>query len=230
MYVCWEQGRDIWWGGGGGREGGQGKCGKDHPPPSPPPSPFPLLPSPLTPLTPLPKKKKSVKQPSRTSGSSLASTRQANTNVYNPLCREFHIIFFNFLIFFVFCIRYFFLGVCFSFWFLQGSFFLLAWPATYTMQHAHLLSRIRTYSTCTCYTLHVTRTYVCMYTWTAHGDTHTCHTRSHAHAHDNIRYTPTVTLNQSCWNYFSPSSHSPIPSSSSSLSSLSSCSSFFIHQ
>lgn len=82
--------------------------------------------------------------------------------------------------------------------------------------------------TCTCYTLHVTRTYVC--THGLHMVTHTCHTRSHAHAHDNIRYTPTVTLNQSCWNYFSPSSHSPIPSSSSSLSSLSSSSSFFIHQ
>lgn len=85
--------------------------------------------------------------------------------------------------------------------------------------------------TCTGYTLHVTRTYVC--THGLHMVTHTCHTRSHAHAHahDNIRYTPTVTLNQSCWNYFSPSSHSPIPSSSSSLSSLSSSSSsFFIHQ
>lgn len=48
-------------------------------------------------------------------------------------------------------------------------------PATYTMQHAHLLSRIRTYM----HMLHVTRyTHVCMYTWTAHGDTHMPYTQS----------------------------------------------------
>lgn len=215
MYVCWS--RVGIYGGGEGEKGrGPREVWKRSSSPLPPLPPFPLLPSPFSPLPPGPpwapwppfrREKKSVKQPSRTSGSSLASTRQANTNVYNPLCR-IHIIFFNLLFFFsFFALGIFFLGFVFSFLVSTRIFFFLLGPLPTqcnmrTCSHAYA-------RTCTCYTLHVTRTYVC--THGLHMVTHTCHTRSHAHAHDNIRYTPTVTLNQSCWNYFSPSSHPPSP-------------------
>lgn len=49
-------------------------------------------------------------------------------------------------------------------------------PATYTMQHEHMLTHTHTHYT---HMLHVTRyTHVCMYTWTAHGDTHMPYTQS----------------------------------------------------